>query len=106
MGNEQRTGSTFLIWAAFTLMMIFGSMDNFIIVGIVAVAATVSTIAIWDSVGKETTRVREVSEKTKRNARERLSRLLEQMDDEEMAELDVLLSQRGTPVGYDERRGT
>src|SRR5262245_5489449 len=104
MGNGQRTISTFLIWGAFTLMMIFGEMDNFLIVGIVAAAAMFSTVAIWESVGKERNR-HEVSEKAKRNARERLSRLLDQMDDEEMVELDVLLSQRGTSIGYDERRG-
>lgn len=104
MNNEQRTISTFLIWAAFTLMVIFGNLDNFLVVGIIALAATVSTAAVWDSVAKEKS-AREVSEKTKRNARERLSRLLDQMDDEEMVELDVLLSQRGNSIGYDERRG-
>jgi hypothetical protein len=104
MNNEQRTVSTFLIWAAFTLMVIFGNLDNFLVVGIIALAATVSTAAIWESVGKEKG-AREVSEKTKRNARERLSRLFDQMDDEEMVELDVLLSQRGNSIGYDERRG-
>jgi hypothetical protein len=102
--NDQRTVSTFLIWGAFTLMMIFGNMDNFLIVGIVAVAAAASTAAVWESAGKDKSG-HETSEKAKRNARERLSRLLEQMDDEEMVELDVLLSQRGTSIGYDERRG-
>lgn len=104
MGNEQRTLSTLLIWGAFTLMMIFGTMENFIVVGIVAGAAMFSTVAIWESAGKEA-RAHNVAEKSKRNARERLSRLLDQMDDEEMVELDVLLSQRGNAVGYDERRG-
>jgi len=94
--SAARVVSTIVIWSLFTTMMGFVTLGGNVnasdivwIVLILAVASALSTAAIWES-AKEKLQQQfdtESSRKAKRNAKDRLARTLNALDDEEAAAL-------------------
>jgi hypothetical protein len=106
MKEPFRLGATFIIWAALTVILtspiadLDGAASVFLILG-----AMGSTIAVWLSginAGHQNNTLK-AAEKSKRDSRDRLSRLIEQMDDDEIAQLGDLLSQNDDAASYNQR---
>lgn len=55
MGTQGKVVATAIIWAAFTLIMIYADVDtnNFINLAILAGAAMISTVAVWDGMNNQ-----------------------------------------------------
>lgn len=107
MKEPFRLGATFIIWAALTVILTspIANLDSvpsvFLILG-----AMGSTIAVWlsgISTGQKNQTVVQAAEKSKRDSRDRLSRLIQQMDDDEIAQLGDLLSQNDDAASYNQR---
>jgi hypothetical protein len=105
MRDTFRLGATAVIWAALTIILTsstsnVGGSATFLLI----IAGMFSTIAIWaggNGAGAKVTS--DAAEKAKRSSRERLARLVQQMDDEEVAQLSDLLSQNDDAARYNER---
>ena len=90
MSELGKVVTTIAIWSAVTGIMVLGQIGEHNAVWglvILGVAATVSTLAIW--VGSDT---QSDNEKIKRS--NRTSRLVERLDEEEIADLEDLLAAR------------
>lgn len=96
MGDPFRMVSTLIVWATFAAIMILADVSgNFITVAILALAAVGGTAMIWDGAGKSAhTGSAETAQKSKRDARARIARLVQDLDDDEVAQLGQLLSER------------
>lgn len=95
--NEARTAATMTVWAAFTAIMIWSpAASNTILTLLLLAGSTVSTLAVWQN------RLPEqdspfVSNQVKAKRRETgtatlMTRLIESMSDDELAELRARLS--------------
>jgi hypothetical protein len=107
MREPYRLGATFVIWAALTIILT-STNSNLEGVGsvFIVLAAMGSTIAVWASginMGNQRNDVVQAAEKSKRNSRDRLAKLVQQMDDDEIAQLGDLLSQNDDSARYNER---
>lgn len=106
MREPFRLGATFIIWAALTIVLTSNNFsDNAVASVFLILAAMGSTIAVWLSgigTGHQHENLQAV-EKSKRNSRQQLSRLIQQMDDDEIAQLGDLLSQNDDSARYNER---
>ena len=100
MRHLDRLIATAIIWGAFTAIMIVSdaSRDGFIVV-VLAIAATVATSTMWESIGKEEGRSSAVTDaervkiaKHKRDEQGAAARVLEVLDDEEREEIMRRLS--------------
>ncbi|MBX3084771.1 MAG: hypothetical protein KF716_24265 [Anaerolineae bacterium] len=95
--SAARVVSTIVIWSLFTTIMGFVTLggnvrqvDMIWIVSMLAVAAMYSTRVVWRGSGGEASQAQfngQSIEKVKRNAKERLARTLNALDDEEAAAL-------------------
>lgn len=102
-----RIVATLLIWTMFTAIVIalmtsttsaianFSEAGAFGIVLVIAIAAAISTAAVWSSTRGDDreSMARSISKAKRRNAR-RAEALLEQLDDEEIYDLEALLLAR------------
>jgi hypothetical protein len=102
MNSGIRMVATSVIWIAIALVLIFtGSAgDSTARTAILAGGAMFSTIAIWTSGNGESkdekalsARAASTAGKAKRDSRDRLARLTEQMTEEEVAELNDILEE-------------
>ena len=99
MGGRDRMIATLIIWVAFTVMMTSSSgpaarADGTAITGILAGAAFLSTLAVWfGSFRQAQTTESQITaaEKGKRRSGTRVSRLMDEMDADDLAELRARL---------------
>jgi hypothetical protein len=113
MGTQGKVVATAIIWTAFTLIMIFADVDatNFINLAILAGAAMISTVAVWEGLNnsqatsKREGVIKDVQkyEKAKRSENKRLARLIESMNEDEIAALESILSSRRDQFDEDEQ---
>ncbi|MFN8373308.1 MAG: hypothetical protein U0694_10595 [Anaerolineae bacterium] len=109
MKDSARLFATLIIWAALVVMVVSptSNLEGAAAV-LVALAGMATTIAVWLSginSGQRQEAPAIAAEKSKRNARDRVSRLVQQMDDDEIAQLSDLLSQNDDSARYNERLG-
>jgi hypothetical protein len=105
MRDELRIGATAIVWGGMVLVMmitaIFASVSLVWVAIVMGIAAAVSTNVIWNS-GKPASQVAINAEdeagKAKRGGRERITRLIEDMSDEELQDFGAALQD------YDSRR--
>lgn len=105
MRDELRIGATAIVWGGMVLVMmitaIFASVSLVWVAIVMGIAAAVSTNVIWNS-GKPASQVTINTEdeagKAKRGGRERITRLIEDMSDEELQDFGAALQD------YDSRR--
>lgn len=108
MKDAFRLGATFVIWLALTIILtsattaVSGSATVLLIL-----AGLGSTVAIWlaGNVGVGAKGVMSSVEKSKRDSRDRVTRLVQDMDDDQIAQLGDLLSQNDDSAGYNQRLG-
>ena len=110
MGTQGKVIATGIIWTAFTLIMIFAEVDNsFINLAIVAGAAMISTVAVWEGLNNSPSKRHtdfgssEHSEKAKRRENKRLTHLIDSMNEDEIATLEGILSTRRDQFDEDEQ---
>jgi hypothetical protein len=119
MRDMMRLIATLTIWVVFAtvvgvaLSSATGPLNNADggqitgIVAIIAAAATISTIAVWTTGRQDSpSRSREIPVargKTKRVERDRVERLVDSLDDEEIYDLEALLLSRHEESGTRER---
>ncbi|MBI5957959.1 MAG: hypothetical protein HY866_04440 [Chloroflexi bacterium] len=119
MRDMPRLFATLIIWLAFSILVgtmttsVTGAMASangavvFGIVLVLAVMATISTLGVWfsgrDSSGSEVSTASR--SKAKRAGSPRIERLVEQLDDDDIYELEAMLLARDrTPDGTPRRR--
>ena len=103
MHDLSRVGATCGIWGAMTAIIIamltsaagpIASADGSVLFGIVfvlAIAATITTLALW-TLGNRTAPVQRTRmAKSKRSRQDRMARLVESLDDEDIYDLEALL---------------
>jgi len=105
MRDSARLGATLIIWLAFTVTMAvllttptgaIAEADGATVFGIVlimAVAALVSTVAVWAATRDKGAELQSRS-KAKRSGGSRIERLVETLDDDEIYDLEALLLAR------------
>jgi hypothetical protein len=113
MGTQGRVIATTVIWAAFTLIMIFADVDtnNLINLAILAGAAMISTVAVWDGMNshhssskqQNSFKGNEQYEKAKRSDNRRLTRLIKSMDEDDISSLEAILASRRDQLDEDEQ---
>ena len=120
MRDMMRLIATLTIWVVFATVMgvalssptgPLNNADGGQITGIVAImaaAATISTIAVWTAARQDSTaRNRAIpvarGKKIKRVERDRVERLIESLDDDEIYDLEALLLSRHEDSGARER---
>ncbi len=93
MSDEMRFQTTAIIWVALAAILIFADTDKIALGFILGIAAAISTAAIWDSKKSELKESqKESSVKHKRDNRVR--RLIEVMDEDEIADMEAYLDAR------------
>ncbi|MBZ0290751.1 MAG: hypothetical protein K8I30_24205 [Anaerolineae bacterium] len=92
MREELRFQTTAVIWGTFALIMIFAQGDKVAMAFIVGIAAAISTSMVWESLQKSSADESEKATKGKRNNRVR--RLIEVMDEDEIADMEAYLDAR------------
>jgi hypothetical protein len=97
--NETRLAATFLIWAGCVAIAIFGRSPNIsegnavAFMFVLALAGSISTIAVWASTsGHASNDAKEMAEKAKR--RGKVERMLDQLSDQDIAELRTRLMEQ------------
>jgi hypothetical protein len=105
MKDSVRLGATFIVWTALTIILTSSQTSLEGIFAVFAILAGMgATIAVWQSGGSAAQLPnKDTTEKAKRNARDHMTRLVQQMDDTELAQLSDLLSQNDDSAGYNER---
>lgn len=111
MNTQGKVFATAIIWLAFTLIMIFGDVGtSFINIFFLAGAAMISTVAVWDGLNNNNSSKRQNEfkanvefEKAKRRENKRLSRLIDSMNEDELAALESILSSRRDQFDEDEQ---
>lgn len=113
MGTQGKVIATTVIWAAFTLIMIYADVDtnSFINLAILAGAAMISTVAVWDGMNShhsaskrdDSLKSGEQSEKAKRRENKRLARLIESMSEDDISSLEAILAARRDQLDEDEQ---
>lgn len=105
MGGQGRAAATIAIWMIFAVLLgslltsSTGAIANasggnvLAVVIVLSIAAAGSTIAIWES-GKESTSESRIPSKAKRTRRQRIERLMDSLEDDEIYELQSLLLAR------------
>ena len=91
MSEQLRFQATALIWAAVAAIIIFTPGDKVALAFILGIGATVSTGVIWDSL-KGSTKLEQQAGKSKRSSK--ISRMVESMDDDELADMEAILAAR------------
>jgi hypothetical protein len=91
MSEQLRFQATAIIWAAVAAVIIFTPGDKVALAFILGIGATVSTGVIWDSL-KGLTKPEQQAGKSKRS--NKISRLVESMDDDEVADMEAILAAR------------
>lgn len=100
MQDQNRAIATGIIWGAVTLITlvtgIFADESLGLVVFIALAAACISMGAIWTSAGASSSNsaAQSSSEKAKRSSRDRIARLVQEMDDGELQELGDILEGR------------
>lgn len=99
-----RLGATLIIWAALSVILTSSqtSIEGWAAV-LALFAGMASTAAVWTSGANAAPPIKMENEKAKRDARVRMTRMVQQMDDDELAQLSDLLSQNDAAAGYNER---
>ncbi len=95
--NDIRLQATGLIWIALAAILIFAAPPGEIVplTFILGAAATISTIAIWDMAGKTMNRAYDEQAQADKHKRDdRTRRLIEKLDEDEIADLEDLLAAR------------
>lgn len=101
MDETSRMVSTVFVWIALAVSvgLFFGiapaemAAAGTIIIAILALVAWASTRAIWQGARSDAEPIQD-AEKTKRSNRERIGRLVEALDEDEIVELETLLLAR------------
>lgn len=123
MKDSTRLAATLIIWIAFsavagsTLTSATGPIQNadgntlFGIVALLAASAMISTISIWlggwrASVSQQQESRQREHSKQKRAGQSRIARLIEELDDEEIYDLEALLLARDHASQETRGRGT
>lgn len=92
MSEQLRFQATAVIWAALAAIIIFSPGDDKVALAfILGIAATGSTVVIWESL-KESAKSQQQAGKSKRNSR--ISRMVDSMDDDEVADMEAFLAAR------------
>lgn len=109
MRDIYRVYATLIIWVTFGVMTlalftipssVFNNASAGVLLGVLivlAIAATTGTMAAWDALdGSSSTEVHSVSSsaKEKRSLQNRMTRLVDDLDDDEIYELEALLLDR------------
>lgn len=92
MSGEIRYKTTIAIWTALAIILIFTPADKIALAFILGIAAAVSTIVVWESSGSDSKEIEKQASKNKRDNRVR--RLIEVMDEDEIAEMEDYLDAR------------
>lgn len=104
MRESFKLGATLIIWMALTIILT--SATSSVNGGgtiILILAGMFSTIAIWaGGSGMGQAQKNDVA-KAKRSSRDRLAKAVQEMDDDEIAQLSDLLSQNDDTARYNER---
>jgi hypothetical protein len=115
MRDNGRLVATLCIWIGFTIMMAtigtsatgpFAHDSGAAVFGVIlvlALTAMISTLAVWlgrgESVQEESSRIA----KAKHQSRDRIERLVESLDDDDVYELEALLLDREEKTGRHDR---
>lgn len=97
MRDILRTAATAFVWGMVALILILAEMDkSFLTVAALALFATASTAAVWGQINGSSARAERDADaerdvKLKRSARERVARLVDELDDAAVQELGTLL---------------
>jgi ribosomal protein S13 len=91
MSEQLRFQATAIIWAALAAVIIFTPGDKVALAFILGIGATASTSMIWESL-KLSSNLQHQDAKSKRS--NKISRLIESMDDDEVADMEALLAAR------------
>lgn len=94
MSDEMRFQTTAIIWVALAAIMIFTPADKIALAFILGIAAAVSTLAIWDSSRRSEGKSSQEESTIKHKRDNRVRRLIEVMDDEEIADMEEYLEAR------------
>ena len=95
--NDIRLQATALIWIALAAILIFAAPPGEMVplAFILGAAATLSTVAIWDAASKAMSKgYEEATQSAKHKRDNRTSRLIEKLDEDEIADLEDLLAAR------------
>jgi hypothetical protein len=90
MSDEMRFQTTAIIWVALAAVLIFADTDKIALGFILGIAAAISTSVIWES--KKSENKENASIKHKRD--DRVRRLIEVMDEDEIADMQEYLQAR------------
>jgi hypothetical protein len=93
MSEQLRFQATAIIWAALAAILIFTPGDKVALAFILGIAATGSTVVIWESL-KESARLQPPQQAGKTKRSSRISRMVESMDDDEIADMEAYLAAR------------
>jgi hypothetical protein len=95
MSEQLRFQATAIIWAALAAILIFTPGDKVALAFILGIAALGSTVVIWESL-KDSVKAGAAQERiTKKNKRDNhVKRLVESMDDDEIADMEAYLAAR------------
>lgn len=97
MSEEVRLKATALIWGALAAVIIFTPGDKVALAFILGIAATGSTVVIWESL-KESAKIAQTQQGVERSGKSkrdsRMRRLMEAMDDEDIADIEAYLEAR------------
>ncbi len=93
MSEQLRFQATAIIWTALAAIIIFTPGDKVALAFILGIGATVSTGVIWDSM-KGSLKLEQTQQagKTKRN--NKISRMVDGLDDDEVADMEEFLAAR------------
>lgn len=89
--EEIRFQTTAVIWGAVAVIMIFTPADKIALAFILGIAAAITTGIVWDSLKKSSENVERV---TKNKRSDRVRRLVEVMDENEIADMEAYLDAR------------
>jgi hypothetical protein len=111
MRSAERGCATLIIWVMFTILVgvVLTSATSAVVMAgsgvavvmvtlVLAMAAVISTVAVWFG-GREQVESRPHLTKSKRSQRERIARLVDSLDDDDIYELETLLLGRDEQVG-------
>jgi len=93
MSEQLRFQATALIWAALAAIIIFTPGDKVALAFILGIGATVSTGVIWDSL-KDSSKLSQNQQAGKAKRNNRISRMVESMDDDEIADMEAYIDAR------------
>lgn len=93
MSDEMRFQTTAIIWVALAAILIFADTDKIALGFILGIAAAISTSVIWESKKNESKEVNTQSA-VKQKRDDRVRRLIEVMDDDEIADMQDYLEAR------------